>query len=133
MQHLATNIFHTGDSGFPAGNDLDEAKINYVLRKIWENSSGNVDLIVVGGFQKRKINAFCSESRSYGAERHDVHGHGQPVRERLRRLPDRDDAVAAAGRGAVPGFVADQRAAAGRAAASTSSRWPAPATTSAAS
>lgn len=66
MQHVATNIFHTGDSGFPSGNDLDEAKINYVLRKIWENSSGNVDLIVVGGFQKRKINAFCSETRSYG-------------------------------------------------------------------
>lgn len=67
IQHLSTNLFHTGDTGFPSGNDLDEAKINYVLRKIWENSSGNVDLIVVGGFQKRKINAFCSDSRSYGA------------------------------------------------------------------
>jgi len=67
IQHLSTNIFHTGDSGFPSGTDLDEAKINYVLRKIWENSSGNVDLIVVGGFQKRKINAFCSDSRAYGA------------------------------------------------------------------
>ena len=67
VQHLSSNVFHTGDSGFPAGNDLDEAKVNYVLRKIWENSSGNVDLIVVGGFQKRKINAFCSESRTYGA------------------------------------------------------------------
>jgi len=67
IQHLSTNIFHTGDSGFPSGTDLDEAKINYVLRKIWENSSGNVNLIVVGGFQKRKINAFCSDSRAYGA------------------------------------------------------------------
>jgi hypothetical protein len=67
LQHLATNLFHTGDSGFPSGNDLDEAKINYVLRKIWENSSGNVDLILVGGFQKRKINAFCAETRSFGA------------------------------------------------------------------
>jgi hypothetical protein len=67
IKHLSTNIFHTGDSGFPNGTDLDEAKINYVLRKIWENSSGNVDLIVVGGFQKRKINAFCSDSRAYGA------------------------------------------------------------------
>lgn len=65
--HLATNDFATGDSGFPAGSDLDEAKINYALRQIWENSSGNVDLIVVGGFQKRKINAFCSESRTYAA------------------------------------------------------------------
>jgi len=67
VQHLAANVFHTGDSGFPAGDDLDEAKVNYVLRKIWENSSGNVDLIVVGGFQKRKINAFCSATRTYGA------------------------------------------------------------------
>jgi len=67
IQHLSTNVFHTGDSGFPTGNDLDEAKINYVLRQIWENSSGNVDLIVVGGFQKRKINSFSADSRTYGA------------------------------------------------------------------
>jgi hypothetical protein len=65
IPHLVTNVFRTGDSGFPAGNDLDEAKINYALRQIWENSSAHVDLIVVGGFQKRKINAFCSESRRY--------------------------------------------------------------------
>jgi len=67
VQHIATNLFHAGDAGFPSGTDLDEAKINYVLRKIWENSSGNVDLIVVGGFQKRKINAFTAGSRGYGA------------------------------------------------------------------
>lgn len=66
-QHLGTNVFATGDSGFPADNDLDEEKINYVLRNIWENSNGNVDTIVVGGFQKRKINGFLSGSRSYGA------------------------------------------------------------------
>ncbi len=67
LKHLSTNVFHVGDSGFPTGSDLNEAKINYVLRKIWEASSGNVDLIVVGGFQKRKINAFSAESRTYGA------------------------------------------------------------------
>jgi len=65
IQHLSTNIFRTGDSGFPTGSDLDEAKINYALRKIWESSSAHIDLIVVGGFQKRKINAFCSDSRRY--------------------------------------------------------------------
>jgi hypothetical protein len=65
IQHLATNLFRTGDSGFPTGTDLDEAKLNYALRKIWENSSAQIDLIVVGGFQKRKINAFCSDSRRY--------------------------------------------------------------------
>jgi hypothetical protein len=67
LKHLSTNVFHTGDSGFPSGTELDEAKINYVLRKVWENSGGNVDLIVVGGFQKRKINAFCADSRTYAA------------------------------------------------------------------
>jgi len=67
IQHLSTGVFHAGDSGFPAGNDLDEAKINYVLRQIWENSNGNVDLIVVGGFQKRKINSFTADSRNYAA------------------------------------------------------------------
>jgi hypothetical protein len=67
IQHLSTNVFHTGDTGFPTGTDLDEAKINYVLRQIWATSNGNVDLIVVGGFQKRKINAFSADSRTYGA------------------------------------------------------------------
>jgi len=67
IQHLSINVFHTGDSGFPTGTGLDEDKINYVLRQIWANSNGNVDLIVVGGFQKRKINAFSADSRTYGA------------------------------------------------------------------
>jgi hypothetical protein len=67
IQHLSTNVFHTGDGGFPAGTDLDETMINHVLRSIWENSNGNVDLIVVGGFQKRRINTFCADSRSYAA------------------------------------------------------------------
>jgi hypothetical protein len=35
------------------------------LRKIWDNSSGNVDLVVVGGFQKRKINGFTEGARSF--------------------------------------------------------------------
>jgi hypothetical protein len=67
VQHCATNIFVPGDVGFPSGTGLDEAKINYVLRRIWEASSGSVDLIVVGGFQKRKINTFLTSSRSFGA------------------------------------------------------------------
>jgi hypothetical protein len=67
IQHLSTNVFNTGDTGFPSGTGLDETKVNYVLRKIWDNSNGNVDLIVVGGFQKRQINAFCADSRTYAA------------------------------------------------------------------
>ena len=66
IQHIATHAYATGDSGFPSGTGLDEAKINYVLRQIWENSNGNVDLIVVGGFQKRQVNTFLTDTRSYG-------------------------------------------------------------------
>ncbi|MHC5182129.1 MAG: SU10 major capsid protein [Planctomycetota bacterium] len=67
LAHLSSNVFNTGDSGFPTGTTLDEDKINFVLRKIWENSNGNVDTIVVGGFQKRKINGFLSAVRGYEA------------------------------------------------------------------
>jgi len=67
IQHLTSNVFHTGDSGFPSGTGLDEAKVNYVLREIWKVSNGKVDLIVVGGFQKRQINSFCADSRTYAA------------------------------------------------------------------
>ena len=66
IPHISTHAYATGDSGFPSGTGLDEAKINYVLRQIWENSGGNVDLIVVGGFQKRAINTFLSSARSFG-------------------------------------------------------------------
>lgn len=67
LAHLATNVFAAGDAGFPTGTGLDEEKINFVLRKIWENSNGNIDTIVVGGFQKRKINSFLSAVRGYTA------------------------------------------------------------------
>ncbi|MGD9109333.1 MAG: DUF5309 family protein [Phycisphaerales bacterium] len=67
IQHLSTNVLHDGNSGFPADDNLDEETINLMLRNIWENSNGNVDLIVVGGSQKRKINAFLTENRSYAA------------------------------------------------------------------
>jgi hypothetical protein len=68
LAHIATQIFHPGDTGFPSGNDLDEEKINYALRQIWDMSSNRVDLIVVNGFQKRKINAFLTGERSYGPD-----------------------------------------------------------------
>ncbi|MFA6176321.1 MAG: DUF5309 family protein [Phycisphaerae bacterium] len=67
LPHIATHLYNTGGSGFPTGTALTEEMINYVLRKIWENSSGSVDLIVVGGYQKRKINSFLTASRSFGA------------------------------------------------------------------
>ena len=68
IAHLAGNVFSPGADGFPAGTTLDEEKINTALRRIWESSSGNVDLIVVGGRQKRRINAFLAGVRSYAAK-----------------------------------------------------------------
>ena len=68
LSHLTSNVFRVSDAGFPAGSTLDEEKINFVLRRIWENSNGNVDLIVVGGAQKRRINAFLSALRGYTAK-----------------------------------------------------------------
>ena len=67
VQHLSNNVMHSGDTGFPSGGDLDEETINLMLRRIWENSNGNVDLILVGGYQKRQINSFLAGSRSYAA------------------------------------------------------------------
>ncbi len=58
ISRLSTHSFKCGESGFTVGDSLDETKINYVLRKLWESSNGNVDMIVVGGFQKRKMNVF---------------------------------------------------------------------------
>lgn len=64
---IATNRFSPG-SGIPAGSTLTEAQLNAALRAIWKNSSGNVDLIVVGGPEKRAINSFITSSRRFSAE-----------------------------------------------------------------
>lgn len=68
IAHLQTNIFVPGQNQFPSGGDLDENKLNTALRRIWENSSGTVDLIVVGGYQKRRINSFLTALRHYAAD-----------------------------------------------------------------
>lgn len=67
---LQTNVFANGVSGFPSGegtgsDELTEEQINHALRLIWESSSGSIDTILVGGFQKRRINSFISSSRGY--------------------------------------------------------------------
>jgi hypothetical protein len=62
---LSTNLFVPGGSGFPADVLLTEEQINVALRSIWQNSSGNVDLIVVGGQEKRSINGFVASNRRF--------------------------------------------------------------------
>jgi hypothetical protein len=70
MHSIATNQFAPGAGEIPDGDgvgsdELNEAVLNAALKSIWDNSSGGVDTIVVGGSQKRKINSFASGSRAY--------------------------------------------------------------------
>lgn len=72
IKQLSTNVFTPGSGGFPsgggAGADLNEAVLNAALRLSWEQSSGQIDTIVVNGFQKRRINSFISTQRAYQPE-----------------------------------------------------------------
>lgn len=69
VHSIATNVFTPGAGGIPdgdgLGDELNEAVLNAALKRIWEQSSGVVDTIVVGGSQKRRINAFASAARAY--------------------------------------------------------------------
>jgi len=65
---LATNIFEPGAGGFPAGSDLSEEQLNTALRTIWSNSNGGMDLIVVGGPEKRAINEFVASNRRFTSQ-----------------------------------------------------------------
>jgi hypothetical protein len=65
---LTTNRFVPGQGGFSSSTSLDEAKLNMALRTIWERSSGQVDLIVVNGFQKRGISQFGADHRAYSPD-----------------------------------------------------------------
>lgn len=68
LPQLTTNRFVPGQNGFPVGEDLDEVKLNAALRLVWERSSGQVDLIVVNGYQKRVISQFAAGMRTYAAD-----------------------------------------------------------------
>lgn len=70
IRSVSTNAFQPGAGPIPSGdgggnNGLTEQVLNAALRAVWEQSSGVVDTIVVGGSQKRRINAFATGSRSY--------------------------------------------------------------------
>lgn len=62
---VATNRFVPGSNGFPSDASLTEQQLNLALRSIWQSASGRVDLIVVGGPEKRQINLFSASSRRF--------------------------------------------------------------------
>lgn len=71
---LETHVFASGQDGFPEGDTvggddhhLNEAQINFALRRVWEASSAAIDTIVVGGYQKRRVNSFITAGRRYDA------------------------------------------------------------------
>lgn len=69
-RQLTSNVFTPGAGGIPPGggggsNELNEDVLNAALRLIWEKSSSKIDTIVVNGSQKRKINQFVGQNRSY--------------------------------------------------------------------
>lgn len=72
IHSIDTNVYTPGVGGIPPGggtgeDELTEEVLNAALRLTWQQSSGNVDTIVVGGFQKRRINSFISSVRGYDA------------------------------------------------------------------
>jgi hypothetical protein len=62
---ITTNVFEVGVGAFPSDPDLSEEQLNFALREIWKSSSGHVDLIVVGGPEKRAINQFIATDRRF--------------------------------------------------------------------
>lgn len=68
LSRISSNYFVPGIDDFPAGPALDEAMLNHALRKIWENSSANIDLIVVNGSQKRRISSFIQTMQRYSPD-----------------------------------------------------------------
>lgn len=70
LASIETNVFTPGADGIPDGDGagadlLNEAALNAALRRIWEESSSRIDTIVVGGFQKRRINGFIAGNVGY--------------------------------------------------------------------
>lgn len=70
LAQIESNVFLPGSDGIPSGgglgeDELTEPLLNAAMRAIWEQSSGSVDTIVVNGAQKRRINEFIGENRSF--------------------------------------------------------------------
>lgn len=65
LSFIASRRFVVGQAGFPADATLTEEQLNLALRELWNGSAGSIDLIVVGGREKRAINQFVASSRRF--------------------------------------------------------------------
>ena len=62
LASLSTHVFTPGQGIMPGDAELSEATLNLALRQIWERTGSQIDLVVVGGLQKRRINGFLNET-----------------------------------------------------------------------
>jgi hypothetical protein len=72
LPSIVTNRMQPGSGLVPLGggasqSEMDEGVLNGAMRQIWEQSGARVDTVLVGGKQKRKINAFASDRRGFTA------------------------------------------------------------------
>ena len=65
---LDANAFTPDALDVPATPSLNEAVLNAALRALWQRASSNVDLIVVGGREKRRINEFVATNRRFSGD-----------------------------------------------------------------
>lgn len=70
LRSIQTNVFIPGidsipDGDGPGSDQLNEPVLNAALKAVWDQSSGTIDTIVVGGAQKRRINSFATTNRAY--------------------------------------------------------------------
>ncbi len=68
LSFIHSHVLSVGQDGFPADTALTENQLNLALRELWSAGGGQVDLIVVGGKEKRAINGFVSSNRRYSAQ-----------------------------------------------------------------
>lgn len=70
INQISTNEFMPGVGEIPDGggsgtDELNESVLNAAMKAVWDQSSGTIDTIVVGGAQKRRLNSFASGLRAY--------------------------------------------------------------------
>lgn len=65
LSFIESRQFAVGQDGFPNNAALTEAQLNLALRELWKQSAGSIDLIVVGGREKRAINQFVATNRRF--------------------------------------------------------------------
>lgn len=63
--YLESAAFVPEEDGMPADQHLTEPMLNFALRRLWEQSAANTDLIVVNGREKRRINEFVATNRRF--------------------------------------------------------------------